>query len=139
MAAVPLSQTASRQAFTCICGEPAKLLGVWREHDERDLPIEGDKALVFIGKDHLHCLKRMDEHPRLYGEESGRPGLFPQLCGPCRFRRGDACTHPDLRANVGCGLYVTPDIGFNVIVCSRGRRAPLVRNFIACRGREVEE
>lgn len=135
-AAPPLSETLSRQAFVCICGRPAERLRVWREHDDRDRPIEGDAALIFIGNDHEECIRRMEDHPRLYAEETGRPGLFPSLCGPCTYRAADRCTHPDLKANGGKGLLVTINGGLpkNVIVCPPPQ---IVRRAEACKGREV--
>ncbi len=117
-----------------ICGCASDDMGAWREHDERDQPIAGDDYVVFIGKDHSGCMKVMKKHPRLYAEEAGRPGHFPALCGPCRFRRDLGCTHPELKANGGPGLLVTIDQGFpkNVIICPPPR---IVRHARACKGR----
>jgi hypothetical protein len=114
-AAVPLSETLSFLTYSCICGRPAEELGLWREHDEHDLPTE---SFVFIGNDHAACLKLMKDHPRLYAEEMGKPGMFP-ICGPCRHRRAHACRHPKLKANGGPGVLVQlrPLVPPNVIIC----------------------
>lgn len=112
-----------------VCRKTAFELRVWREHDERDLPIDGDAALVFIGHDDAHkaCLKKMDQHPRLYVEVMGSPGYFPAVCGPCKSRDGFRCTHPKLMKNGGPGLLVQlrPLVPFNAIVCPppRGPKA----------------
>ena len=146
-AALPLSKLPTRGAdpvLVCtVCGaavDPSDLPStVWREHDERDLPIAGNGALVFLGpgKAHARCRKALDDHPRLYAEETGQPGAFPALCGGCAHRSGDACRHPDAKANGGPGLVVrlgTPFAG--LIICSRGGgcHAP-VANAVQCDGR----
>lgn len=124
-----------------ICGEPSDSLAVWREHDEHDRPIDGTDYLVYIGKDHKKCLKRMDDHPRLYAEVRGEPGSFPRLCGPCRYRDGLACRHPKLKANGGDGLLVNlADPLRGAIVCmGGGRRAVVVHHALKCEGREERE
>lgn len=134
-AAEPLSKAWTRgyepNAGHCnLCRMPSADLTVWREHDERDKPIAGCVALVFIGRDHAECLRRMNEHPRLYAEETGRPGHFPRLCGGCPWRRGWDCTHPKLKANGGPGLNVRlAGLAPGAIICTRGGGCvrPLVR------------
>ena len=134
--ALPLSHQALRNyrpgtSFVCdICeleADPVLLL-VWRECDERDRPIPGTSALVFIASDHKSCVAKMEKHPRLYEEVLGGPGHFPALCGPCAHRRGLACAHPGLTTNGGPGLAVGLS-GLNAIVCARGGgcRVPLKR------------
>lgn len=123
-----------------VCGVPSGALRAWREHDERDLPIEGSEALVFIGGDHPRCIGDMERHPRLYSEEAGLHGTFPALCGPCEFRNGLACSHPRLRKNGGPGLRVVLDgIGLGgFVVCIRGRSGPVrppLKNAVSCEGR----
>lgn len=141
-AAVPLSAGRPGEPLACcgVCGRASDSLGVWREHDEWDRPIDGRAALVFIGRDHPDCLKRMEKHPRLYAEEGGLPGAFPALCGDCPFRRpGLNCGHADLKENGGPGLNVTlSGIGIGVaFVCIRGRSGPIrpVHHAVACAGK----
>ncbi len=92
-----------------------------------------------MAADHPACEKRLDAHPRLYKQERGLPGTFPLLCGPCTYRQGEACRHPDLRSNGGPGLPVRMD-GPSGIVC-RGRGgggcSPIAKNAVGCKGREV--
>ena len=139
-AAEPLSALAARLAdplAACnVCGEPAVELAAWREHDERDVPVDGAGALVFIARDHPECVRAMERHPRLYSEEAGRPGTFPRLCGDCPRRTGRACSHPNLRANGGAGLFVELDDRLRgAILCGgRGRRIRPVNHALACEG-----
>jgi len=148
-AATPLTALPTRgdDPISCcnVCGQAADpvLLQVWREHDEHDRPIGGDDALVFLmgGREHDRCRKILDEHPRLYAEEGGRPGSFPAICGACPFRSGTACTHPKLKTNGGPGLLVTLDRGAfaNAIICmGGGRRYRPIHRAIKCEGREEE-
>lgn len=146
-AVVPLTNRAERGddplRFCNVCGrevDPSDLpTSVWREHDERDKPLAGAGALVFVGtgRDHAACQKELEEHPRLYAEEGGAPGCFPRICGPCVHRRGIACMHQDLRANGGAGLAITLE-GLGGIVCSRkhGCWSP-PRHAIKCAGRRI--
>lgn len=143
-AAEPLSTTGARaipagQPFGCsICGRPTDSPTLWRESDERDQPIEGEQALVFIGRDHAACMKRMEAHPRLYVEERGDPGHFPRLCGDCPFRRSLGCSHPDLKANGGGGLKVMlANMLRGAIVCTKGGRIREVNHALECVGKEV--
>lgn len=130
--------------FVCgVCGltvDPADLpLTVWREHDERDKPIAGTGAIVFLGAGTAHaaCKKRLDDHPRLYAEEAGAPGHFPGLCESCTNRRGLACSHPDLKANGGEGLRVSLN-AFAAIVCVRGGGCHKpIAHAVRCAGRSV--
>jgi hypothetical protein len=137
-AAMALSAQRPPDPLSCcnLCGKPSEWLGVWREHGEHDEPLPGDQFLVYIAKDHADCMRRMEKHPRLYARVFGRPGQFPLLCGPCVHRDGMGCLHPDQTSMGGTGLLVTPDIGFNVIICSRGSREKLVRTAVACKGRQ---
>jgi hypothetical protein len=108
---------------------------VYREHDEHDQPIAGDGALVFLALQHTECFKRLERHPRLYLEERGDPGHFPRLCGPCNWRQGTRCTHPNLKANGGPGLRVSVDTFDSIFICSRGsNRRPHVRHANRCEG-----
>ncbi|TAL29066.1 MAG: hypothetical protein EPN98_21735 [Phenylobacterium sp.] len=138
-AATPLTKALQRPAdpmTACnVCGLDSAELRAWREHDERDQPIEGIGALVFIGGDHPDCIKVMEIHPRLYAEVRGMPGYFPALCGPCVSRSGLACSHPDLKANGGAGLYVTLS-GFaaGAILCGRGGCRTMPTRATACVG-----
>jgi len=144
-AALPISRYPARGvdpiAVCNVCGEPSRELGVWREHDERDLPLAGDAHLVFIGRDHAACQKAMEKHPRLYEEVRGAPGHFPRLCGDCVQRRGFACTDPRLTSNGGEWLTVTlSGFGVGMILCGvRGRRGcytPLT-HATKCEGRRT--
>ncbi len=144
-AAVPLSARNHPRdaiAFCTVCAravDPADLpSAVWREHDEADRPIPGREALIFLGagRDHAKCRRELDAHPRLYAEEEGRPGYFPELCGPCKHRDGLACRHPDLKANGGEGLGVTMG-GPRVHISCRPRSQShwTVRRPVKCAGR----
>jgi hypothetical protein len=67
------------------------------------------------------CRDVIDHHARLYREVpwgQGAPGHLMLLCGPCAFRDGTHCTHPDLKANGGTGLtlYKSSFLS-NVVVC----------------------
>jgi hypothetical protein len=141
--ALPLSQLATRggDPITCcaVCGRWSPEMGLWRECDERDQPIGGAAAMVFIGADHPSCMDFMQKHPRLYIEQAGDPGTFPRLCGACTWRRGAACTHPDLRSNGGQGLEVVMDNAFLAggIVCVRPGTARPIRHAVECKGRQV--
>jgi len=125
-------------------------VSAWREHDERDRPILGRCALVFLGPVpwdrhaqltgssprpavHATCKKTLDEHPRLYAEEAGEPGCFPRLCGDCSWRDGIVCRHPDLKENDGRGLLVAVE-GLNAIICTRGGVWSPVRHAVRCDG-----
>lgn len=123
-----------------LCTEAAKSLDLYRECDERDKPIPGDGALLYVGTEHHACHKQITSHPRLYIDAMGLPGSFPTLCGPCVRRIGLACTHPDLKANGGAGLLVNlsggPMVG--VIVCGRGGcRTSVPRVAKSCAGRRM--
>lgn len=139
----PLTKSPARQVdpiLNCnICGLESAKLRAWREHDERDKPIGGTGALVFIGGDHPSCIKAMDKHPRLYSEVRGMPGHFPALCGSCPSRTGLTCSHPDLKANGGPGLHVTlSGYGADVIICRTGHgchKMPTRATF--CAGRKT--
>ncbi len=140
-AAVPLSRlpSAGRDPLhRCdVCGNPCEDLRAWRECDERDAPT---LVLVFVGEDHVDCRKALDKHPRLYREETGAPGHFPALCGPCVHRRGLGCGHPDLKANGGQGLRVDLTDPMRGIVCMLGRDGPIriPRRAMRCAGRDTE-
>lgn len=143
--ATPLTLLATRAPdpiMSCnICGHEAAELGAWREHDARDKPLIGTESLVFIGNDHPACIKAMEAHPRLYAEEMGWPGHLPRLCGPCTFRQGMACSHPDLRSNGGKGLLITmhdPLRAAGVIICGRNRPR-YVRHALECPGRKLAD
>ncbi len=118
-----------------LCGDAGdEPLTLWRECDERDRPIAGNDALVFIGP---KCIKRMEDHPRLYVEEAGLPGYFPALCGPCKLRDGFGCKHEKLKANGGPGLSVSLSGFANVRAQGpRGCYVPLRRAW-DCEGRDV--
>lgn len=123
-----------------ICGDPSGELGVWRAHDENDRPIESQGALAFIGKDHPECLRRLDQHPRLYAEETGKPGHLPRLCGDCRHRSGFDCSHAKLKKNGGSGLYITlSGAGIALrragVMCMKGGRVG-PNHAEACEGKE---
>ena len=111
---------------------------IWREHDEEDRPIAGDDALVHIGsgKEHAACRKAIDDHPRLYAEETGAPGLFPWLCGTCPQRSLRSCTDPRTRANGGDGLRVElADPLRGAIICGRGGRIRTAQRAVKCEGK----
>lgn len=141
-AAKPLSVIplcSDRLAWCNVCGRPSEELSAWRAHDERDKPIAGTNALVFIGvgSEHTECRTRMEKHPRLFAEVTGGPGHFPLLCGPCKHRSGVACGHPDLKANGGKGLQLTLSDPFRgAIICgANGRIRPNIR-AMTCAGRQ---
>jgi hypothetical protein len=136
-AAVPLSQLPTVGddpiAVCNICGSESEQLALWREHDEYD---KATKKLVFIGTTpaHAECRKTMEKHPRLYAEEPGMPGYFPQLCGPCVLRDGWRCRHRDLKANGGKGLKVQMT-GFDAIFCGPSGCRSGLRAAVKCEGR----
>lgn len=102
-----------------VCGEAAVELELWRECDPWDKRIMEDAALVYVDPNHPACLKKIEKHVRLYVEDAGLPGSFPNLCRDCRYRDGVSCTHRDLKKNGGTGLRVTlADHG--IIMCGRG-------------------
>jgi hypothetical protein len=106
-----------------LCGARAAdcSLRLWRECDQRDQPLLGLDALLFVCDSKL-CAALIEKHPRLYVEEQpGRPGHFPELCGDCQHRDGLSCLHPDLKANGGAGLSVTLSGFANIIICRRGK------------------
>ena len=117
-------------------GDPAEMQ-VFREHDEADRPIRGDAALVFVARDHQKCQRAVKAHPRLYARETGGPGHFPQLCGPCAKRDGFECRDPRLRANGGDGLVVhlTGGLPPGTIICPPPK---IVRDAVGCEGREAK-
>lgn len=142
--AVPLSRklpVLEDHDFRCqVCGQPADTLQAWREHDERDRPLLGLTAVVLlgIGRDHTECRHELDAHPRLYAEETGQPGHFPLLCGPCDRRQGRTCTHPSTKANGGPGLLVQlSDPLRGAIVCNAGGRVYVTKRAMECAGRSV--
>lgn len=123
-----------------VCGEAAAELRLWRECDEHDQPRPGLEALVFLGRDHPDCHRRLQAHPRLYIEERGEPGHFPRLCGPCAHRQGPACRHPDLRTNGGAGLKVDLSSGFprgTICVLTRGGGGLPTQHAVACAGHQL--
>jgi hypothetical protein len=99
-----------------VCGTPSREMTVWREHDERDRPIEDARRVVYLGKDHSECRAYLDDHPRLYSEIMGDPGSFP-ICGDCLHRSGFRCGHPDLKVNGGDGLRIELSDPFRGAVC----------------------
>lgn len=141
-AAAPLSASSYRapDPLACcnVCGKPARVYQAWREHDERDRPIAGAAALVFLGDDHAACQKKLMAHPRLYAQERGAPGHFPLLCSRCTFRDGLGCTHPKLKANGGPGLIVHLD-AMAMVVCvktAHGSGRPLSQ-ALTCEGQTL--
>jgi hypothetical protein len=144
---VPLTQRPERGADPLaghcnVCGLPADpvLLQAWREHDERDLPIHGPDALVYLDSSHKDRKKILDDHPRLYAEDAGTPGAFPKICGPCVNRRGLGCAHPDLRANGGDGLRVQISDPFRgAILCGRHGQIRPVKHAFGCDGLKTKE
>jgi len=110
-------------------------LEAYREHDEHDWPIPGNDALLFLGYEHEECQRKMVAHARLYEEDTGEPGAFPKLCGPCDYRDGLRCTHGDLKANGGPGLAVRL-LGFAdmIITTSEGCFRPM-KPAVHCAGR----
>jgi hypothetical protein len=139
---VPL--TADRMACCNVCGKPSDVLEVWRAHDERDNPIAGDRALVFLGAGDAHepCHVKLEEHPRLFAQVRGHVGHLPRLCGPCVHRRGLSCSHPEEKGNGGAGLRFRLD-GMTGVICygrKRGGCVPLdTRQAVECTGRTVKE
>ena len=86
------------------------VLTYWREHDERDLPLD---MLVCLCQECSTDL--IDPHPRLYAPLAQRqpyPGVM-EICADCRHRGGLDCRHPDRKENGGAGLSITfprPDV-----------------------------
>ena len=122
-----------------VCGRPSSSLMLYRECGQNDQPIAGAGARLYVDAfddEHRACRKAIDDHARLYMEETGDPGGFPELCGPCLHRAGDGCKSPHLRANGGEGLLVTLD-GLTAIVCRRGSCSSPVKHAVKCAGREV--
>lgn len=113
------------------------LLVAWREHDDHDKPIAGPDALVFLGRDHDECEAKLENHARLYTEDRGEPGSFPQLCGDCAYRQGLGCTDRDLKSNGGKGLAVKLE-GHGIHVCSRGHGCSVTQGRARhCAGRSA--
>ncbi len=137
LATVPLS--ADRLAVCNVCGKAAQDLETWRAHDERDKPIFGVRALVFLGAGHTDCYAKLQAHPRQFAQEDPRPGYVPHLCGACMWRTGLECKNPDAKANGGAGIRL--ELSSMGIVChgrGRGGCRPLL-TIIACNGRRVKE
>ena len=139
-AAIPLSKLAARPRdplLGCnVCGEPSGEFKLYREGDERDRPIPGDAARVYIAVDHAECLKKLEQHPRLYTDERGVPGALPLLFGPCTRRRGTTCTSPKLKANGGDGLKIN-FFGFNGFICGRGGCRSTVGDAASCEDQQL--
>lgn len=135
-AAIALSSLQLPSGVQCFCGLLSSDLRAYREHDESDRPLPGPEHLVFIGADHKECMVKMEKHPRLYAQETGMPGLFPVLCGGCRYRKDLGCQHPDAKGNGGAGLEVKLVGGLprGVILCPPPK---IVRRAVACAGRDV--
>lgn len=58
-----------RGARACnLCGQPTKALHLYRECDECDRPLAGERALLFVAADHDDCMTLLNDHPRLPGE-----------------------------------------------------------------------
>lgn len=119
-----------------LCGVPGPLdKNPQREHDEHDVPVEGDGALVFLGERpaHVLCHQLLEDHPRLYARVRGNPGHLPVLCGPCVWRSGLGCRHPDLKSNGGRGLNVglTNGLPPNAIICPPPKIVPWA---VSCSG-----
>jgi hypothetical protein len=131
-----------RGARACnLCGAPAGVgaLRLFRECDERDQPLPGNHVLLFVGGDHPACMARVDQHPWLYFEIRGAPGLFPKLCGGCIHRQGFNCTHPKASINGGPGLTLRFNPIAAMVVCIRGKgcQRPLV-HVLECEGQELQ-
>ncbi len=127
-----------------LCGSPSpEGMDVMRECDERDRPLPGLDALIFIGRGAAHegCLRAVDGHPRLYETVQAHPGHMALICTSCVHRKGLVCRHPGARANGGLGLTLRlerPGI-FAGIICIRGpkgRNLAPPREGVACSGRE---
>jgi len=141
---VPLSRHPRRPSdplSACnLCGLPPgspEDLVVFREHDERDWPIAGDAALVFVARDHERCSRAVTAHPRLYARETGVPGSFPRLCGPCEHRAGLACRNPRAKVNGGEGVLIQVTNGLPPGVVCILPRPRIVLDAIACDQRLV--
>jgi len=136
-----VSLTSDRMACCNVCGGPSEVLEVWRAHDERDQPIAGNHALVFLGAGDSHkaCHAKLDAHPRAFAEEEGRVGHLPRLCGPCTFRRGLACAHPDSKANGGAGLEIRVAAMSGVVCFGKGRGGckRILQPALECVGRTL--
>lgn len=132
-----LHLSADRLAVCNVCGNPSGALVAYRAHDERDKPIEGTRALVFLGEDHPECLAKLQKHPRLFDTDMGAPGYWPALCAACTWRSGVACTNPLAKANGGAGVRV--EISSMGVVCfGRGRGGcRRMQNVVSCAGRVV--
>lgn len=135
---IPL--TADRMACCNVCGKPADALEAWRAHDERDRPIDGPRALVFLGAGDAHkaCRKKLDAHARLFAPDRGFAGHWP-FCGPCTFRQGLECRNPDAKANGGAGVRVEL-AGIPATVCfGRGRGGcRRLQHVVGCAGLTVK-
>lgn len=129
-----------------ICGRPSAAgMDVMRECDERDKPVAGLLALVFIGRgdEHASCRKVVEDHPRLYEAERPEPGHMPAICTECVHRFGLVCTSPKARANGGTGISISlerPGI-YRGVICIRGAGGQNLappREPVACSGREAK-
>lgn len=118
-----------------LCGTTSAVDGLghrfFRECDEHDRPIAGADALLCVCASKA-CHKRVTDHPRLYDDEPHTPGHM-LFCGPCAYRRGVECTHPDLRANGGAGLMIRMSGTFGY-ACGRGGCRRLTPTPFECTG-----
>jgi hypothetical protein len=123
-----------------VCGEkvPAEFLDAWRESDEAGKPQEGPLFLVFIDTRHQACQKVLEDHERAYVLETGAPGSFPHLCGPCRYRTPElTCSSLLLKSRGGPGLQVDQTITPEQLAVLTGGGPQPVAHAVACSGRDA--
>jgi hypothetical protein len=136
-------------------------LRMWYECDDQDAPDYTRVLITCRGEEDYDegrdCRATLEQHPRGYQLVpwlGGHPGHFFKLCGPCTFRNGAECRHPDLKQNGGEGLdfkcnrhpfagtrvsYHNPDDAAEIgdsLVCETPFETLL---FSECAGRNVKE
>lgn len=97
-------------------------LNIWEERDSDNKVIRN----LMICKSEA-CQKWIDDAPFLYTEVpwgAGGPGKFTLICGPCKYRDGFECKHPNYTANGGPGLevHLTPRLLGNITICTTDGR-----------------
>lgn len=110
-------------------------LNIWAECDSDGKEL---RHLMICKSD--ACQQWIDNAPLLYTEVpwgAGGPGKFTLICGPCKYREGFTCTHPNYTANGGPGLAVdmkTSPLG-NITICTAdGRCIKLPPLAVGCEG-----
>lgn len=106
----------------------------WLEHDPNDQPTP-----VIVVLCRLCSEKLIEPHPRLYRAlQDNQPWTGCMgICVRCVHRRGNACQHPDAKANGGPGIAITIKAPIRVILCPGGPANLWDEPATACSGRET--